>query len=141
MSVYTEDFAGAAADLTTPWVQWSTLGGRAMRRNGSGFAQPSVTSQDTGAVYNNTVGADQYSQIVPQFNGPGDATKYVYLFVRAQNSANQYGSGTGTWYWFWSDGGSDTSLLYTTTGGSTPTVLDTANAFTRQPSRRPANHP
>lgn len=128
MATYTEDFAGAAADLTTPWVQWDTVISHPFRRDGSGLGSPTLTSLDSGAIYNNTVGNDQYSQFVPQFNGPADTTKYIYLLLRAPNTANSYLA--GSFYWFWSDGGSDTQILKTTNGAALATNIKTDNTFT-----------
>lgn len=130
MATYTEDFAGATANLTTPWVQWRAGVNHSYKRNGSGLGTNEATSNDAGAIYNNTVGNDQYSQMVPQFNGPGDGSKYIYLLLRSQNTADVYTSASGTFYWFWSDGGSDTKVLYTKTGAAAPTTIKTDNTFT-----------
>lgn len=130
MTTYTEDFAGAQADLTTPWVQWRVTGGagKQMQRNGSGFAQALAANVDSGAIYNNTVGADQYSQIVPQFTGPGDGSQYLYLMVRAPNTADSWLA--GAFYWLFSDGGSDTEVVLATAGANVFTTLSTDNSFT-----------
>jgi hypothetical protein len=124
MATYTEDFAGAAADLAAPWVQWRD--DVLMRRNGSGVAAPDTANLDAGAFYNDTIGNDQYSQIVPQFTGPRNATRYIYLMVRGPSTFNQYA--VGNWYWFWFDGGSDTQILRVESGATTN--IRTDNTFT-----------
>jgi hypothetical protein len=126
MATYTEDFAGAAADLAAPWVQWKNA--TPMRRNGSGVAVPNVANSDSGAFYNDSTGNDQYSQIVPQFNGPANGSRYIYLMLRGPSAADQYN--TGVWYWFWSDGGSDTQVLRATAGAGSLSNLATDNTFT-----------
>lgn len=127
MTIYIEDFAGSAADLTTPWVQ--LIAANPMRRNGSGVGVPTTASSDSAVAYNNTVGADQYSQIVPNFTGPGDGSRYIYLFLRTAATADALYTENG--YWFWSDGGSDTQILYTVYGGGGgPFNIKTDNTFT-----------
>ena len=126
MSVYTEEFAGAAADLTTPWVQW--VSAQPFRRNGAGVGAPTNADNDAGALYNNTIGNDQYSQVVPQFTGPGNGTKYLYLFVRATPATSDWKNLAPTYYRFWSDGGSDTLIKRIVAGVVTTIVTD--NSFT-----------
>jgi hypothetical protein len=124
MTIYTEDFAGAAADLTTPWVQ---IGQGTLRRNGSGVGYVATTVDDAWVVYNNTTGNDQYSQIVPQFTGPGDGSQYIYLFLRSSATPTSPYYDIRS-YVFWSDGGSDTQIIDGGSGGAG--VIKTDNTFT-----------
>jgi hypothetical protein len=72
------------------------------------------------------MGVDQYTQIVPGFTGPGDGTKYLYLFLQADNT---YGNGLANYYIFWSDGGSDTQIRRKPAGLSEANIK-TDNSFT-----------
>jgi hypothetical protein len=130
MAVYTEDFAGAAADLTTPWVQGRSFSNQYMARDGSGAGRAgTLTTGDSMASYNNTVGNDQYSQVTVNFSGA--SSDFVYLFLRAGVGVNWEEGTTGNFaYWFWSNGTSNTKIQYINDSINSLVVIDTANSFT-----------
>ncbi len=131
MAIYTEDFAGSAASLTTPWVQWRSSGlSRDLKRDGGGKgAAQAAGTTDNGAFYNNTIGANQYSQVQVGTWTISAGVNYLYLMVRCDLVATPTDIHTsGTYYWFWSDGTSDTALIEVTAGSGA--VLDTANGTT-----------
>ncbi len=120
---YTEDFAGSAADLTTPWVQWQTA--QPMRRNGSGVATPTNTSQESGAIYNATTSPDQYSQI--QVGWAPNANKYAILMVRNSVGADSYTDGSG--YFFSGNGSTFSGIFLYEAGKASYSTLILYNAF------------
>lgn len=131
MAVYTDNFTGTVGDLTSPWVQGRTSAGLTMQRDGSGAARSQNNlGNDCIVAYNNTIGADQYSQITAKWAGTGTATNYIYIILRAPASAAWWEGASNAFYVFWSDGGSDTQILYTTTGHLGLTMLSTDNTLT-----------
>jgi hypothetical protein len=131
MATYTDAFTGASAQLTSPWVQGrSDNVNNWLSQNGSGACRSGVaTTADCVCAYNNTVGNDQYSQVVVGFSGA--TNDFVYLFVRATVVASWYEQTSGNLaYWFWSNGTSNTKLQYINTSINTLVSLDTANGTT-----------
>ncbi len=121
---YTEDFAGSAADLTTPWVQW--VAAQPIRRNGSGASAPTNSSQLSGAIYSATTSADQYSQV--QVGWAPNASKFVILHVRSSNGIDSFTDGSA---YMFSGNGVNSNAIYVYESGeaSFATVISHA-AFT-----------
>lgn len=126
MATYTEDFAGGAASLTTPWVQWrNPVDGKDLQRDGSGQGRAQINSGDCGAIYNNTTGNDQYAQAQPIWSPV--STDYFYLIVRSDLTGPDIHN-NGSFYIVWTNGVNSTLLRRINAGAATS--LDTANGTT-----------
>ncbi len=121
---YTEDFAGSAADLTTPWVQWQTS--QPIRRNGSGASVPTNSSQLSGAIYSATTSPDQYSQI--QVSWAPNVSKVAILFVRASNGSDSFTDGSA--YMFAANGVTDNGIYVYESGEASYVTVVSVPAFT-----------